>query len=24
LPLNFQPLEEFDRGTEKKPPQQAM
>ncbi len=24
LPLNFQPLEEFDRGTDKKPPQQAM
>ncbi len=24
LPLNFQPLEEFDRGTEKKSPRQAM
>jgi hypothetical protein len=24
LPLNFQPLEEFDQGTEKKPPQQPM
>jgi hypothetical protein len=24
LPLNFQPLEEFDRGTEKKSPQQGM
>ncbi len=24
LPLNFQPLEEFDKGTERKPPQQTM
>jgi hypothetical protein len=24
LPLNFQPLEEFDRGNEKTPPRQAM